>query len=49
MSPEGFVHWVGRWTIALIRFRDNVLLATNAPRTDFQEVVEEVRGVLQEV
>ena len=49
VSPEGFVHWVGRWTIALIQFRANVLLATDAPRTDFQEVVEEVRGVLEEV
>ena len=43
------MHWVGRWAIARIQFRDNVLPATDAPRTDFQEVVEEVRGVLEEV
>ena len=48
IAPEGYVFWVGTWTIALCQFRDNVLLATDASPDDCIAVVSLVRGVLEE-
>ena len=43
----GYPFWVGKWTVALCQFRDNILLASDAPQDEWGEVVELVRGVLQ--
>ena len=48
VSAEDFVYWEGRWTVALMQFRDNLLLETNAEPQNYQRVVEEVRNVLQD-
>ena len=48
ISAEGYVFWVGTWTIALCQFRDNVLLATDARPDDCIAVVSLVRRVLEE-
>ena len=49
VSPEGFVYWKGRWTIALMQFCDNALVATDAQPQEYQQVVEEVCNVLEEI
>ena len=47
VSDSGFVYWVGVHTIAMCRFRDNILVATDAPQEACAELVEQIRYVLQ--
>ena len=41
------MHYVGEWTVALCYFRENVLLASDAPPADWARVVELVESVLE--
>jgi len=41
--------WMGRWTIALCQFLDNILVASHTPRGEPGGIVELVREVLQAV
>ena len=47
VSDSGFVHWVGAHTTSMCQFRGNILVATDAPREAWFDVVEEIRYVLQ--
>ena len=47
VSDSGFVYWVGAHTTAMCQFRDNILVATDAPSEACADVVEEIRYVLQ--
>ena len=49
VSQEGFIYWEGCWTVVLGQFRDNVLLATNAPVAACRELIQEVHHILPEV
>ena len=49
VSPEGYVFWTGRWKIALCRFRDNILMASDADPVDCKKVVALVKSVLEKV
>ena len=48
VSKAGFPYWVGKHTVAMVQFRDNILLATDAPPSEYAELVELVRGILEE-
>ena len=47
VSESGFVYWVGKHTVAMCQFRDNILVATDAPQEACVELVEQRMYVLQ--
>ena len=45
ISPEGYVHWTGRWQVAMCQFRNNILVASNANPSECRELVSLVKSV----
>ena len=45
---EGFPIWRGQYITTLCQFRDNIVLSRNAPPQACADIVNTVRGVLEQ-